>query len=236
MPCPKDYARVAKNGRAFAGSQKQIQIYVNEREAEFSKRIKEVLKPSVAADATVRWVSPLANRNFDEYRDLEFLEKLGLSTHSEKLNSFWPTRGPCWDALAVVEGTNPRGVVLIEAKSHISEMESKCGAKSSRSLQKIREALALTAQSLGVGMNASWMENYYQTANRYAHLRFLHNVGVPAWLVNVYFMNDQSIKHIEPPPRSADEWHESLKQVKKRMGIDKISVPFTADLFIDVRP
>jgi hypothetical protein len=37
-----------------------------------------------------------------EYRDSEFLEKIGLGRATEK---FWPSGGPQWDALAV---SNPR--------------------------------------------------------------------------------------------------------------------------------
>jgi hypothetical protein len=31
MPCPKNFSRVDSTGRAHGGSQKQIQIYVNEK-------------------------------------------------------------------------------------------------------------------------------------------------------------------------------------------------------------
>jgi hypothetical protein len=31
MPCPKDFSRLDSTGRAYAGSQLQIQAYVNER-------------------------------------------------------------------------------------------------------------------------------------------------------------------------------------------------------------
>jgi hypothetical protein len=58
-------------------------------------------------------------------------------------------------------------------------------------------------------------------------------IDVPAWLVNVYFINDQSIKHVETPPRSADEWHEKLKQVKEGMGFGTKSVPCTVELFME---
>jgi hypothetical protein len=184
-------------------------------------------------EAKVQWVSPPAEDSFNEYQDAEFLEKLELNQHSPKLKDFWPPGGPCWDALGIVRGINPQGAVLIEAKSHISEMQSTCRARGT-SRQKTEKSLALTARSLGVEVSSSWTDSYYQLANRYAHLYFLREVAeIPAWLVNVYFIDDQSIEHVEPPPRSADEWREKLRQLRGKMGLGTKSVRYTADLFME---
>lgn len=228
MPCPKN-VRVDRDGRAKAGSQKQIQIYVNERETEFSRKLMEVLNPPAAPGATLKWVSPRANDNFNEYRDSEFLDKLELSEHRQKLQKFWPSRGPCWDALAIVRDTNLHGAVLIEAKSHITEMGSACKAESARSEEMIKKALDETAQHLGAAVNSHWTEEYYQTANRYAHLYFLRKIAlVPAWLVNVYFTNDRSVE-----PTSRSEWEKKLEEIRQLMGLGGNSIPFTAELFLE---
>jgi len=71
------------------------------------------------------------------------------------------------------------------------------------------------------------MENYYQTANRYAHLYFLRTMGVPAWLINVYFTNDKSVE-----PTTPDEWRKTLERVRERMGLGGKLVPFTSELFL----
>lgn len=53
------------------------------------------------------------------------------------LDSFWPAGGPVWDGLARTSfGTS----VLIEAKSHVSEMVSTCDATSDDSRAMIRAA------------------------------------------------------------------------------------------------
>jgi|SRR5208282_4037431 len=233
MPCKKNLRRVDNTGRAKAGSQRQIQIQVNSRQEEFGNEILRLLSLPPLVEANLRWVSPLVEDGFNEYQDGEFLGKLKLGQHLDKLKGFWPKGGPCWDALAIIEGITPHGVVLVEAKSHVSEMTNACNA-GSVSRERIRNSLALTACSLDVEMNSSWTENYYQIANRYAHLYFLREIAkIPAWLVNVYFVNDESIKHVEPPPRSASEWREKLEQVKERMGLSAKSIPFTSDLFLE---
>jgi hypothetical protein len=170
MPCKKDFRRVDKaTGRAMRGSQRQIQILVNDRQKEFRERLLAVLSPPAPVEAMLRWVSPLAEDGFNEYQDAEFLQKLELSQHCATLKKFWPEGGPCWDALAIVEGPNTHGAVLIEAKSHISEMKSAWKAKAAASRALIEEALDLTAENLGVRRNPLWTEDYYQIANRYAH-------------------------------------------------------------------
>jgi hypothetical protein len=231
MPCPKN-DRVGEDGRALKGSQKQIQTCVNEWEPGFSQRVLEALEASIPQGAYLSWMSPLANDKFNEYRDNEFLDKLELTPHGAALHEFWPSRGPCWDALAVVRADGTQGAVLVEAKSHATEMESSLGAESTRSEEKIRRALDETARDLGVAVNPNWTERYYQAANRYAHLYFLRKIAkVPAWLVNVYFVNDNSIGS----PRTEQQWKVALKEVKEQMGLTGKQIPFTAELFIDLK-
>ena len=46
-------------GRAFAGSQLQIQIYVNRRQRELNEKILDTLMLHEPRATTLRWVSPL---------------------------------------------------------------------------------------------------------------------------------------------------------------------------------
>jgi hypothetical protein len=117
----------------------------------------------------VRWVSPLAEDNFAEYRDASFLVRLGLEALTPNLREFWPARGPQWDALGVFDG----GIVLVEAKAHIREFFSPPTTASGRSLEQIRVAFALTRASLGASEKSAWESSFYQYANRIAHLDFL---------------------------------------------------------------
>lgn len=234
MPCPKDYNRVEKNGRARAGSQKLIQTYVNYRREELDTKVLDILSLPSAIKAGLRWVSPLAEDNFNEYQDAEFLDKLQLSQHANNLGRFWPKkRGPCWDALAIVEGINLHGALLVEAKSHVSEMVSSWKAKSPESRDTIQKALEHTAMSLGISPNPSWVEKYYQSANRLAHLYFLRNrAKVQAWLIDVYFTDDTSIA----TPTSLEQWRAALKETDEKMGLGGTSVPFRSDLFVEAIP
>jgi hypothetical protein len=209
-------------GRAFAGSQGQIQFYVNKQPSVLNQAISDAFKTSFS----LRWVSPLSSDGYREYWDSAFLEALGLPQHCKELSRFWPSGGPHWDALACVEKTG--GVLLVEAKSHVPEIFGNgCGAEAASSLQKIAQAIAATKEWLHVSDEADWKGPLYQTANRLAHLYFFTEIlRIEAWLVNVYFTDDCSIRN--PTPRTS--WNVGIADVKKSLGIGAVS--HYADVFL----
>src|SRR3989442_874194 len=99
LPTRKSKKRTDELGRAFAGSQLQVQLYVNRRQAELNLAISESVE--LRSDQTIEWRSPLEPR-FAEYRDGAFLNALGLNSLRQELKNFWPPSGPRWDGLAVL--------------------------------------------------------------------------------------------------------------------------------------
>lgn len=222
MPCPKDSSRTDSTGRAHAGSQRQIQTYVNERTNTLSSAIAQSLSPYNLNENDIYWVSPLTGDTYSEYQDSEFLERLGLGLLAPRLLEFWPRGGPCWDALAKTEG----GCLLIEAKSHVSEIYGGgCGA-SSESKQKIQAALDATKAWLAVSADVDWTGRLYQSANRYASLYFLRQIaGIPAYLVNSYFIGDPRT------PTTREDWNASIRSVNQELGL-VCEVPYSAAVFL----
>jgi hypothetical protein len=93
MPCAKDPSRVDATGRACAGSQRQIQTYVNERESELSRAIADALCAHKINPTAIRWASPLKENGYSEYQDDELLKAVGAEHLVPKLSEFWPHRG-----------------------------------------------------------------------------------------------------------------------------------------------
>ena len=213
--------RCDDTGRAFAGSQRQIQFYVNEQPLVLNQAISDAFKTSFF----LRWVSPLSSDGYREYWDSAFLKALGLPQHCKELNCFWPRGGPHWDALASVENRTG-GVLLVESKSHVPEIFGNgCGAEAASSVNKIEQAIAATKQWLHVSEQADWRGSLYQSANRIAHLYFLTEIlRIEAWLVNVYFTDDPH------SPTSRATWQDGIANVKKSLGIGV--VPHCADVFL----
>lgn len=217
-------------GRAHRGSQRQLQGYVNQHEATLSGAIMEAL-PSRLEElgVCIRWVSPLAQDEYVEYRDKDFLRAVGINDSEVELGKFWPRGGPCWDALGVISDRNGKlrpGVVLLEAKSHIPEIYGSGCQAGPHSLDLIERSLAAAKQWCGARADSNWTGSLYQSANRLAHLYFIQNrLRRPAWLVNLYFLNDP----IGPVDR--DEWNVEIQKVKSSLGLDA-AVPGAIEIFL----
>lgn len=212
--------RTDGHGRAYAGSQLQIQLYSSRRPAQLSAALLQAFGRS---DDRIEWLAPLEVEKFAEPLDEAFLDALGLSVHSGALKTFWPGIGPRWDGLARLKLS--RSVLLIEGKSYPAELRGGgCQAKSQRSLELIDAALAETRRWLGVTTDSNWKGELYQYANRLAHVRFLRQLGVDAWLVNLCFVNDPT-----KSPTDERTWRKALAQAKQDLGLPSLS-----DVAVDV--
>lgn len=214
--------RFDSDGAANAGSQLQTQLYVNRR----TEALDEAIRSEFAelAEAQIEWRSPLATERYAEYSDRSFLERLGLEAHAAKLRAFWPSGGPHWDGLAVFKlpQSERPGVILAEGKSYPEEFYAGgCKAKpGSLSRTQIEKSLTWTQTQLGVrGKNAQdWCGPLYQSANRLAHLCWLHSLTVRAWLVHLLFVDDPH------QPTTAAEWSSAVAQVNAELGLAEIEV------------
>ncbi len=220
-------SRTEQNGNSN-GSLKDIQTLVNNNSYLLNKLIcKELSKKE---PLNINWVSPLYTDNYAEYRDDDFVSLLGL-TLTTTLNKFWPVRGPQWDALGKAKTGE---VFLIEAKANIPEMVSSgTKATSAKSLDLITTSLNETKKFLKIDNTIDWSSRFYQYTNRLAHLYFLREINkVPAYLVNVYFINDQTVDG----PTFQCEWEAAIKVMKCFLGINRHKLSkYMIDLFIDVK-
>ena len=208
-------------GRASKGSQFHLQNLVNDY-PEYLNCLILSNSPSLRTYSAThpKWVSPLASDDYAEYQDKQFLEAIGFPKLSNKLASFWPQGGPVWDALATVEGkSGSRGVILLEAKSHLMELPNPsyaCGA-TGKSLEQIKKSLTTVKRELKVKRKIDWLGDYYQYANRLAHLYFLIIEGqVPTWMVFLYFVGDVE----QNGPSTVTEWTASIDKAQ-----DKLCLP-----------
>ncbi len=191
------------------GSLKWIQRAVDAEPALLNEAIREAIGEE--PDWTVEWVSPRKHDQYAEYRDAGFLLQLDRRDLVPALKAFWPPGGPQWDALG--KGSNGE-VILVEAKAHFGELASDCGA-GEKSRVLIDKALSRTREVFGAPASADWSRQYYQYANRLAHVTFLREQGVNAWLVFLYFHGDSEVAG----PMSALEWSRQLAPVHSHLGV-----------------
>ncbi|MBT8418666.1 MAG: hypothetical protein KJO42_14620 [Silicimonas sp.] len=159
----------------------------------------------------VRWVSPLAEDDWAEYRDRAFLKKVNQEALGDKLSDFWPDRGPQWDALGLVNGVP----LLVEAKAHVREFFSPETQATGPSRAKIVSALTQAAEGFGANHPDFWPSLYFQYANRLAHLWFFHQNGVKAHLLFVSFLGDVDMAG----PNLAETWETAFASADYALGI-----------------
>jgi hypothetical protein len=213
--------------KAEKGSQKWLQILVNEKQEFLNSLVCDSL--NFAENESVEWRSPLKSDDYAEYRDQAFLDRLDIKLEKEPLNQFWPIGGPQWDALACI---NSRNILLVEAKSHTSELISSLLAKDEESITRIKRSLEETKEYFGLSVKVDWTQVFYQYTNRLAHLYFLRKNDRPAYLINIYFLNDVEMSG----PSTVQEWEGAIKLLKSHLGVRKHKLQkYTRDLFIDTR-
>ena len=192
------------------GSLKWIQHYVNKAPHVLDCEILHYIPGS----RSISWKSPLVSDDYAEYRDGDFLNLLGLDRLQAELAGFWPRRGPQWDALAL---SAQGDVILVEAKAHIPELRSPASQANETSLEKIRIALAEASAEFGAPPGTLWHGEFYQLANRLAHLYFLRKHGVPAWLALVNFIDDADMRG----PKNKADWESAYLAANSALGLSQ---------------
>jgi hypothetical protein len=91
-------------------------------------------------------VSPLQASKYSEFQDISFLEAIGAKHLVPELKKFWPYRGPCWDALARLEGG---GCVQVITSALLKEFPEQT-SKTARSAGDVRMASSTGKQALDV--------------------------------------------------------------------------------------
>jgi len=163
----------------------------------------------------VFWISPLEKQdNYSEYElsHKYICDKTGIS--KEKY-SFWPNKQPQWDAIGMSE--DRKVLYLVEAKAHLTELDSKMSASSELSIGKITEAMSqVFNQQYSNGNFDKWFNQYYQLGNRLTFLNKLNDLsnetGLKVKLVLLNFVDDFTYK-----PTSNEDWENHYKEVFKDM-------------------
>lgn len=209
------------------GSLKGIQVLVNQNQ----DLINNLLMSSFGdlANQQIFWSSPIEQDDFAEYRDNDFLLKVGLDPTEIKLDDFWPKKGPQWDGLAK---TTSGHVILVEAKANIPEIVTAGTSAGDISKTIIDKSLNETKSFLNLTNDTDWSGKFYQYTNRLAHLYFLRvRCNKPAFLVNIYFIGDDTVSG----PKSKQEWEGALKVLHTYLGLSRHKLSkYMVDIFIDI--
>ena len=108
----------------------------------------------------------------------------------------------------------------MEAKAHITEQMIDSSKATENSLRLIEKSLEETKEFLSVKSDISWCkENYYQYANRIAHLYYLREINkIDAHLLFIYFLNDKSVTK---KSETKEDWEEAINEVYKSLKLER---------------
>jgi hypothetical protein len=210
------------------GSLQDMQLLINKNKELIERQIKSAF-PDLT-NSTIVWQSPLGTDEYSEYRDNDFIDKIGLDRQEIKLDTFWPKGGPQWDALAT---TTSGGIILVEAKANIPEIVSPATRASLKSKELIDKSFKETKNYLGQKNKTDWSGTFYQYTNRLAHLYFLRvKHEKPAYLINIYFIGDKDVNG----PNTEIEWKAALQVMYTYLGLSRHKLSkYMADIFIDTK-
>lgn len=239
--------------RALRGSECQIQLYVNspERRRQLDSATLKALPTLAAAGAVaLDWRSPLAaplfvtDHPFHESRDGKMFQAIKRPDLLPAWNVYWPSRSQTWDAIAVAldHAGHPVGPVLVEAKSYPREFRDRRGTRAGGDRRDlIAKRLAETRHWLGVEeieeLASRWLGEFFQSGNRFATLRFFRHYDhlkplEPAWLVNIYFVDDQT--HLTSKrATSRQAWDAAIMQAEEDLGLAGKDVEHSGRVFLD---
>lgn len=213
---------------ARAGSQRWLQVAVNRKPELLLSALRR--SGAIQSGTSVTWLSRLEADEFREYRGRDALEKAGITNFKRSLKSFWPARGPVWDAIGL---TSSGSTLFIEAKAHIPEAASPGTKASPISRALIDQSLVEARRFYAPRATAVWSNLFYQYANRLAHQYFLKQLNeIESILIFLYFLNADDMLG----PMSEQEWHGAVRLIHAVLGVPKdLNRHGVFDVFLDAR-
>ena len=198
-------SRLVYDGRAEKGSRFWMQECINNEDL-LERLNKDILN---AADLSgidlnvIEWLSPLADNNYKEYQlSQTFLcENFGLENFDF---SFWPKRGPQWDAIGIADD---KTIILVEAKAHLGEWSSYLSSKNHDNTRLIKKAITEVFSDYG-GDETKRTHGYYQLSNRIVFWHRFKQYNHPCVLILLNFTNDRRFK-----PTSEEDFSKKCKKV-----------------------
>jgi hypothetical protein len=183
----------------------------------------------------LKWLDYPKDKNSEsldgEYEGINFLPPDLQEKIKANWKAYWPQTGtpPNWDA--VLYSKREDEWILVEAKAHLKELESSCGA-SDGSRKIIESAFEATRDRFGIHTSKSWLEPYYQLANRLAFVHFLLENKIKASLLYIYFLNgwpnDPNMNVTSPKA-----WRGAIDIEYAYLGINDKAKEYISEIFVE---
>lgn len=181
--------------REFKGSRLRCLLATHRSRTDVARFLSELIGTPGSVVESDRWFPG----GFLKPDEAKLGESVGLLNEIERMTitGWWlaDTRRantPNWDLASTCQLPSGRGLLLVEAKAHATELaDDRCGATNRENFQRIEEALALATagwNTLQPGFKLT-PNSHYQMSNRFAFAWKLATMQVPVVLVYLGFLN-----------------------------------------------
>lgn len=221
LPYESDFDRLVRaiERESERGSRKHLLDWVES--PRFPLRMNRMLEPTGARVTDSDVWQPTGWGHPDEAKLHQWgSEVLPDTVDWDRLLSWWLKHSsganvPNWDWASTCEVDGQRGLVLVEAKAHASELkddgkgppdpESRGSRENheqiGRAIAEARMALEREIPEIGISRDRS-----YQLSNRIAHAWWLANHGIPVVLVYLGFLQADDVSDLGETFDGDDEW------------------------------
>lgn len=220
---PTSERRVALQERDLKGSRLRCLMLTGQPPGLAARCLTELVQPHGVVDSVdgkeQEWM-PQGFLKPDEAK-LGETERFLEGKHRKGLTDWWldvkpGANTPNWDLVATSMIEGRRGLILVEAKAHKSELASagkrdprtENGCKNHRRIGAAIEEANTSLNSQGPGWRLS-RDTHYQLCNRFAWSWKLASMGIPVVLVYLGFLNADEMPNPFP---SAGAWCDAVRE------------------------
>ncbi len=135
-----------------------------------------------------------------------------------------------WDAVFINNGI----VYFVEAKAHKDEISSGDKTHGGSSSHAICEFMS---KQFGTLVTEKWLRKYYQLANRLSTVKLLNDNGIPAKIVNIFFIDGYYDRnHQICKDTNLETYKDAIAKEDNELGISDVKDKYVVEVFIDANP
>jgi len=224
------------------GSEYQLLRFLGHHRNELEQYILKQTKINENLEYSIDWLDypkDAKRKSLDgEYVGLDFLNNDLKKRLSGNWKKYWPQTGrpPNWDGIIYCSPVAPNSSledkwIIVEAKANLKELESSSGADK-ESKKQIEEAFEQTQKRFNIKAKNSWLNKYYQLANRLAFINFMLDNGIQCSLLNIYFINGWP----NDPERNVtkiEAWKERIRDEYSYLDINNEAKKYISEIFVN---
>lgn len=182
---------------------------------------------------------PKSKQKPEEAELADFLKDNFSDELGAKITDWWlavkgaNSRTPNWDLVSTCTIQNNKGILLVEAKAHVDELENESKGKplksdaspnSIKNHEQIGKAIEEACQAINKEINGVSIsrDNCYQLSNRVAHAWWLANNNIPVVLLYLGFIDVQDMNNGKNILlESKEHWQATFVNHAQKVGVDK---------------